>query len=188
MRRHGPWTITQSTKIYQDPWIRLDRDEVIRPDGLTGTYSTVQLKSGVTVIALDDQDFVHLTSEFHYAVGRTTLEGVSGGIEAGETAQWTAQRELLEELGIGAARWTSLGTVDPFTSAVNSPVQLYLAQELTFAEQKLEGTELIEHISLSLPTALEYIIDGRITHAPTCVALLKIWYQRHAPIRVSPAT
>jgi ADP-ribose pyrophosphatase len=179
MRRHGPWTIVKSTEIYQDPWIHLNRDEVIRPDGLAGTYSTVELKAGVTVVALDDQGVVHLTSEFHYAVGRVTLEGASGGIESGEAPLESAQRELREELGIIAGRWTSLGTVDPFTAAVRSPVALYLAEELTFAESQLEGTELIERVSMPLSEAIESVMDGRITHAPSCVALLKILLRQH---------
>jgi ADP-ribose pyrophosphatase len=178
MRRHGPWTIVQSSLIYQDPWIRLDKDDVIRPDGLTGTYSTIQLKPGVTVIAIDGQDVVHLTSEFHYAVGRVTLEGASGGIEEHESPLLSAQRELLEELGIVAGRWTSLGCVDPFTSAVRSPVELFLAEELTFQETQLEGTELIERVPMPLEQAIQCVIDGRITHAPTCVALLKIHLQQ----------
>ncbi len=82
MHRHGPWTIVKNHKIYQDPWVALQRDDVIRPDGLPGSYSTVEIKPGVTVVALDEQNIVHLTSEFHYAVGRVTLEGVSGGLKA----------------------------------------------------------------------------------------------------------
>ena len=178
MRRHGPWTITDSTKVYEDPWIRLDHDKVIRPDGLAGTYSTVILKAGVTVIALDELDNVHLTSEFHYAVGRVTLEGVSGGIEPGEEPLETAQRELVEELGILAAGWTSLGSCDPFTSAIRSPVDLFLAEQLSFTDVSPEGTELIERVSLTLSDAIEHVSDGRITHAPTCIALLKIWHRR----------
>lgn len=185
MRRHGPWTIVHSHLIYQDPWIRLDKDDVIRPDGLTGTYSTIQLKPGVTAIALDRHGVVHLTSEFHYAVGRVTLEGASGGIEENESPLSSARRELLEELGIVAGRWTSLGCVDPFTSAVRSPVELFLAEELTFQETQLEGTELIERVSMPLEQAIECVMDGRITHAPTCVALLKIRLQ-YAEARFPP--
>ncbi len=173
MRRHGPWTIVTSTKIYQDPWIRLDCDQVIRPDGLAGTYSVVDLKSGVTVIAVDSEDVVHLTSEFHYAVGRTTLEGASGGIEVGESPLESAGRELREELGIVAQKWTDLGSVDPFTSAVRSPVQLFLAEDISFVQTELEGTELIERVAMPLTEAMRAVMDGRITHAPTCVALLK---------------
>jgi len=174
MRRHGPWTITRSHPIYEDPWMQVAQDEVIRPDGLAGTYSTVILKAGVTVIALDEQSNVHLTSEFHYAVGRTTLEGVSGGIEPGEDPLETARRELREELGLVAAKWTPLGRCDPFTAAIRSPVQMYLAEELTFTEVQPEGTELIERVTVTLDEAITCVMDGRITHAPTCIALLKI--------------
>ncbi len=179
MRRHGPWTITESTKVYEDPWIRLDRDLVIRPDGLAGTYSTVQLKPGVTVIAIDENDIVHLTSEFHYAVGRVTLEGVSGGIESNEDASLAADRELREELGIIASKWTHLGSIDPFTSAINSPVQLYLAEQLKFTDVQPEGTELIERVSMPFTQAIQSVIDGSISHGPTCVALLKISHLRN---------
>jgi ADP-ribose pyrophosphatase len=178
MRRHGPWTITQSAKIHEDPWVRLDLDQVIRPDGLPGTYTTVQLKPGVTVIAIDQQDNVHLTSEFHYAVGRVTLEGVSGGIEPHEAPLICAKRELVEELGIVAAQWTHLGTVDPFTAAIRSPVELYLAEELSFTDVQPEGTELIERVTMPFQDAINHVMESRITHAASCVALLKIWQRR----------
>lgn len=174
MRQHGPWTIVRTDKIYQDPWMRLDRDEVIRPDGLPGSYATLELKAGVTVVALDHARMLHLTSEFHYAVGRVTLEGASGGIEREESAQQAAERELREELGIIAQRWTSLGRVDPFTAAVRSPVELFVAEQLTFVPTELEGTELIQRVSLPFDQAVHHVMDGRITHAPTCVAILKI--------------
>ncbi len=178
MQPHGPWTIVKKHRIYQDPWVVLERDDVIRPDGLAGSYSTVQIKQGVTVIALDKENVVHLTSEFHYAVGRTTLEGVSGGIEDGESPQTSAQRELLEELGIVAQQWTSLGTVDPFTSSIRSPVQLYLAEQLSFEATQLEGTELIERVAMPLVEAVAAVMDCRITHAPSCVAILKVAHLR----------
>ncbi len=177
MQQHGPWTIVKNHKIYRDPWVALERDDVIRPDGLPGSYSTVEIKPGVTVIALDQQNIVHLTSEFHYAVGRVTLEGVSGGIETDEAPLESAKRELLEELGIIAQQWTSLGFVDPFTSAVRSPVQLYLAEQLSFEATQLEGTELIERVSMPLADAIAAVMDSQITHAPTCVALMKIFYR-----------
>lgn len=174
MRTHGPWTINSSQHVYGDPWISLQVDQVTRPDGLLGTYSTVRLKPGVCVIAVDEQRQVHLTHEFHYAVGRFTLEGVSGGIEAGEVAQLAAERELAEELGLLASKWKWLGQVDPFTSAIASTVDLYLAQELSHCPTAPEGTEQIEHIVLPFAQALDLVRRSEITHAPTCVALLRI--------------
>jgi ADP-ribose pyrophosphatase len=182
MQRHGPWTITHSHPIYQDPWIRVVRDDVIRPDGLPGTYSTVQLKAGVTAIALDDAEHVLLTREFHYAVGRVTLEGASGGIESDESAEQAAARELLEELGIRAGRWTDLGTVDPFTAAILSPTRMFLARDLDFQPPQLEGTEQIECVRMPLSEAIQLVLDSQITHGATCVALLKIQHLLRAGI------
>lgn len=174
MRDHGPWKIRQSSDIYQDPWVRVQRDEVVRPDGQDGSYATLHLRSGVCVVAVDNAQNVHLTKEFHYAVGRTTIEGVSGGIEDGESHQLTAKRELAEELGLEARRWTHLGQIDPFTGSVYSTVDLYLAQDLTKCPAAPEGTELIEPVEVPLAEAIEMVRNGQITHSPTCVVLLRL--------------
>lgn len=173
-RRHGPWRIVASSERYRDPWVQVVRDEVIRPDGLPGSYCVVTLKPGVCVVALDAEDHVHLTREFHYAVGAETIEAVSGGRDGEELPLLAAQRELREELGLVAARWEDLGRVDPFTANVYSPTQLYLAMELTQVERQLEGTELIEAYPLPFEAAIDMVMTGQITHAPTCTALLKI--------------
>ena len=173
MRKHGPWTIHQSREMYADPWIQVNRDEVTRPDGAPGSYATVRVKRGVCVIALDEVGQVHLTKEFHYAVGRVTIEGVSGGIEDDEAPQLAAARELAEELGWRAAKWSHLGQVDPFTSSICSTVDLFLAQQLEHCGTDPEGTELIEPINLPLDEAVA-MVGSDITHAPSCVALLLI--------------
>ena len=174
-RAYGPWTILAEREVYRDPWTCLHRHEVRRPDGNPGTYSVVHLKPGVCAIALDDDERVHLTEEFHYAVGRVTLEGVSGGVEPDELLEVGARRELREELGITAERWLDLGRVDPFTASVLCPTQLFLARGLTFGMPELEGTETIRRATFPLSEAVAMVWNGRITHAPTCVGLLKTW-------------
>src|SRR5262249_18309453 len=140
MRQHGPWKIRASHQVYRDPWIEVQQDDVVRPDGKDGTHVIVRLKPGVCVVALGGEGFGYLTEEFHYAVGRDGIEAVSGGIEPGESPLGTAQRELQEELGIAAAEWTDLGVVDPFTSVVVSPTRLYLARSLRFGDVSQDGT------------------------------------------------
>jgi len=173
MIERGPWKVVQSRDVYADPWIRVQIDDVIRPDGRPGIHSIIHIKPGVCVLAMDAERNVYLTEEFHYAVGRVTLEGVSGGIEPSETPRQTAERELREELGIVATRWTELGELDPFTANVHSPTTLFLARDLTFVSTAHEGTEKIQCIRLPLAEAMQLLIDGTITHAPTCVLLLK---------------
>ena len=173
MKPHGPWTIVASQPIYRDPWVTVSRDDVIRPDGQPGTHAVVDIKPGVAVLALDDTGFVYLTDEFHYGVGRHTLEVVSGGCNPGEEPLTTAQRELREELGIDAADWTALGVVDPFTSVGVSPTRLFLARQLTFGEHAQEGTERIRCVKMSLAEAIAAVMDSRITHGPSGVLIFK---------------
>jgi len=173
MRLHGPWKILQSHVEYQDPWIHVRRDDVIRPDNQPGSYTVVSLKPGVSVLAIDDAGHVCLTEEFHYGVGRVTIEVVSGGIESGEGPLLTAQRELAEELGITANEWAHCGVCDPFTASVVSPTQLYLARDLTFGEHQQEGTEQIRLVKMRLDEAVEAVMDGTITHGPSGVLILK---------------
>lgn len=176
--QHGPWTIKATQEIYHDPWVRLQRDEVIRPDGHPGSYAVAHLKPGVCVIAIDDEHRVHLTEEFHYGVGRVTLEGVSGGVEPGETTEQTAHKELAEELGIVAGTLTSLGFVDPFTANVVSPTEMFVAEDLKFGAARPEGTEIIQRAEMAFADAVEAVMEGIITHAPSCVAILKVWKRR----------
>ena len=172
MKPHGPWKIKKTDDVYKDAFIHVWLDQVVRPDGDDGQHVVVTMKPGVCVLAIDENNNVHLTSEFHYGVGRVSLEAVSGGIEPGEDPDLTAKRELQEELGLEAENWEYLTTVDPFTTIVVSPTRLYIATGLTEVETDLEGTEQIERVTLSLEEAVARVTRGEITHAPTCVALL----------------
>lgn len=171
--QHGPWRVLQRKAVYQDPWLKVERDDVIRPDGESGTYCVAYLKPGVCVVAIDHHQQISLTSEFHYGVGRITLEAVSGGIEPGDTPMETARRELLEEVGLTARTWIALGVVDPFTANVVSPTRLYLAMGLTQGEAQPEGTEVIESVQMPLKKAIDMVMRSEITHAPSCEAILR---------------
>lgn len=173
MREHGPWKVRSSREVHRDPWVSVSVDEVIRPDGKPGTFSVVGIVPGACVLAVDDAGTAHLTEEFRYAVGRPSLEGVSAGTETGEDPLAAARRELREVLGIEAALWTHLATLDSITSLVRAPVQLFLAEQLTFGPPRRDGTEQVRHVQIPLVEAVRAVFDGRITHAPTCVAVLQ---------------
>jgi ADP-ribose pyrophosphatase len=158
---------------YTDPWVKVQRDEVIRPDGLPGTYAVVHIKPGICVLAMDDSDNVHLTEEFHYAVNRVTLECVSGGRDGEEEPLLAAKRELREELGIEADEWLDLGLVNPLTASLLSPTQLFLARKLRFRSASPDATEVIRHVVMPFSEAVEKVMQSEITHAPSMTLILK---------------
>lgn len=172
-RPHGPWQILATHQVYKDNWLDLRKDDVIRPDGKPGTHVVAVFRHGVSVLLLDDEGAVYLTEEFHYGVGRKTLEVVSGGIEEGEAPLLTARREAAEELGISAREWIDLGTFDAFTTMVNSPARLFLARGLSFGNCSPDGTELIRCVKVPFEEAVEMVMDSRITHGASCALILK---------------
>jgi ADP-ribose pyrophosphatase len=177
MRKNGPWMVLTTEELYRDPSFTLTRDEVIRPDGQPGTFNVARAKPGVAVLALDDAGCCHLTEEFRYGVGRWSLEVAGGDREPGEEPPAAARRVLRDDLGIEAAEWTALGGLDPFTSLLVAPVHLFLARGLRFSAPLREATDLLRPVQLPLEEAVRAVLDGRITHGPSCVLLLRAQLQ-----------
>ncbi len=172
-RKNGPWTIKETIPKYKNPWIEVKEDQVIRPDGKPGIFGIVNMKSGISVLPIDDDGFVYLTDEFHYAIEKDSIEVVSGAIDDNETPIITAKRELEEELGIKANEWTELGVVNPFTTVIKSPAYLFLARKLTFTKSNQEGTENIKLVKVKFKEAVKMVMESKITHSPSCVLILK---------------
>jgi 8-oxo-dGTP pyrophosphatase MutT (NUDIX family) len=172
-RKHGPWTINETVRKYRNDFIEVNEDEVIQPDGKPGQYATVMMKAGVNVLAIDEEGNAYLTSQFRYAVGRESIEVVSGAIDEGEEEKDAARRELREEVGIDAGELISLGQHDLDTSIVHCPASLFLARGLKFIETEQEGTESIRLEKMKLDEAVRKVMRSEITHMPTCVLILK---------------
>lgn len=173
----GPWHVRSSRDLLHNQFARVAVDHVTRPDGADGEHVVVAIKPGVCVLPLDAGGNLLLTREYHYAIARYSLEGVSGGRDAGrdgstESPEACARRELREELGIEASRIDRLTVIDPFTSIMVSPTAVFVARDLVEGAAAPEGSEQIAMVRVPLGEALELVRRGEITHAPTCVGIL----------------
>jgi ADP-ribose pyrophosphatase len=148
-------------------------DQVIRPGGSEGLFGVVEMVGGSSVLAIEENNDVHLVREYKYAVGRDSLEVVSGAIDAGETPLEAARRELREEAGLIAAEWHALGTVDPFTTAIRCTNHLFLAKGLSPTSADPDDGEEIALVRVSLEAALQMVLAGGITHASSCILILR---------------
>ncbi len=172
-RPNGPWTIHTTTIIHRDTFIELSQDEVTRPDGRRGNYAVVKMKPGAAVLPIDAERNVYLVKQFRYALGRESLEVVSGGIDGGETPAEAARREALEEAGVEAATVVPLGTIEMDTSIILNPVHQFLAEDIMPGTPKRESTEIMETIRMPLEEAVRKVMNGEIFHGPSCVLILK---------------
>lgn len=172
-KKNGPWVIKYTIPKYKNPWIEINEDQVIRPDGKPGIFGIVKMVPGISVLPLDEDGSVYLTEEFRYAIGKNSIEAASGGIDDNEKPLDAAKRELEEELGIYADEWIDLGVINPFTSVVYSPAHLFLAKKLKLSTTNHEGTEIIKIKKMKIEKAINLVLKSKITHGPTCVLILK---------------
>src|SRR5205085_9039636 len=120
--KKGPWEVQQTNRIFKDRFIEVNCDRVVGPHNTQTTYSTVNLKPGVAVLAVDTNDQVFLTKQYRYSINKESVEVVCGGIDGNVLPLSAAQSELQEEIGIQAADWIDLGTIDMDSSVVHCPV------------------------------------------------------------------
>jgi ADP-ribose pyrophosphatase len=173
-RKIGDWTQLDTKKIFENDFFTVREDDVIEPDGKNGKYATIDVKSGVAVLPLDDEDNVYLTRQFRYAIERPSVEAIAGSLDDEEPLDG-AKREAKEELGIEAREWTPLGKIEVLTSICRSTTYLFLAGGLTFTKPERESTEDIKQLRTTLDEAFEKVISGEIVHADTCVLVVRAW-------------
>jgi ADP-ribose pyrophosphatase len=171
--KRGEWTVLAYAVLYSNPWITVREDRVIQPDGQEGTFGIVEMKPGVSVLPVDDDSTVYLVRVFRYTLDRDSLEALAGGVEEDEDPIDAARRELREEAGIEAMDLIDLGVVDQLTEVVVSPDHLFLARGLSFTQSDQEETEDIERVAVPLAQAVEWALDGTVSHAASVVLILK---------------
>ena len=170
---NNPFTLISTKHIYDNPWIAVREDTVIRPWGKEGIFGIVTMQDGVTIIAVDNANNVITTNEFAYAIHSYSLEWVSGGIDHDESPLECAKRELKEETGYEANEWIDLGYIDPFTSIIRARNILFLARDLKLWSMNPDEWEILNVGKIAYKKALEMVMNSEISHWASVVAILK---------------
>jgi len=130
------------------------------------------------MVVLDDQDQVLLVRQHRPAVGEDLLELPAGTIEPGESPDACARRELAEELGMAASRWTPLAQCYSSPGFCTELIHLYLAEGLTPAQGQPDEDEAITVERLPLAEAPARVADGTIRDAKSVAGLMLVALER----------
>ncbi len=169
----NPWTTLESRAIYDNPWISIREDQVIRPDGKPGIYGVVHYKNkAIGVLPVDDDGHVWLVGQYRYPLNLYSWEIPEGGGHESEEPEEAARRELREETGLVAERIEFIGRSHLSNSVGDELAFLYRASSLTLGESEPEGTEQLQVRRFDWPTVWGMILDGRITDSMSLIALL----------------
>ncbi|HEX9995681.1 MAG TPA: HAD-IA family hydrolase [Abditibacterium sp.] len=171
---HNPWRTTGSRAIYDNPWISVREDQVIRPDGKRGIYGAVSMKNrAIGVLPLHEDGTVTLVGQYRYTMNEYSWEIPEGGCPNDEEPIEAARRELWEETGLGAAQIEPLGgEIHPSNSVTDERAQLFVATGLSQGNAAPEGTEKLSLKRIPLEKAVEMAKNGEIRDGLSVIALL----------------
>lgn len=167
-----PWRTRSSRVVYQNPWIRVDEDQVQLPDGRTTLYGVVRCGECVGVLPFLDADTVVLIRQYRYVARGVYWEMPTGGVHPGESLEAAAQRELSEEIGYRAARLTPLVSYHTSKSVVDETAHLFYGEALTPIVTPGDVTEFIEVRPLPFAEAIRLVESGEIKDSMTVIAVL----------------
>jgi 8-oxo-dGTP pyrophosphatase MutT (NUDIX family) len=169
----NPWRTQASREVYDNDWINVREDSVVRPDGESGIYGVVHFKNiAVGVLALAEDD-VYLVGQYRYTLESYSWEIPEGGCPEGEEPLRAAQRELEEETGLRAERWEKLGEAHLSNSVSDELAVLFVAYGLTQGEHNPEGTEQLKVRRVPFAEALRMALAGEITDAMSLLAIFQ---------------
>lgn len=168
----NPWRTSSSKEVYENPWIRIREDKVVRPDGEPGIYGVVHYKNIAIGILPVEDGHIYLVGQYRYPLDQYSWEIPEGGCPEGEDLLTAAQRELAEETGLRAENWKLMGEAHLSNSVSDERAVWFLATGLTQGQQEPEGTEQLNIRRLPAEQVLGMALTGEITDALSLLAIM----------------
>ncbi len=174
VKKHG-WQKLSAETVYDNPWIRVENHEVINPSGNTSQYGKICFKNlAVAILAVDEERNIHLVGQYRYTLDEYSWELPMGGAPLAEDTLLAAKRELKEETGVTAARWSEIMRLHTSNSVTDEQGVVFLARDLTAGDPDPEDTEVLAIRKLPLSEAVTWIEAGKITDAISVAAILRL--------------
>lgn len=176
MKIPNPWRTRSQRLLYDNPWISVREYQVLNPSGQPGIYGKVHFKNiAVGIVPIDERGYTYLVGQYRYTLDEYAWEIPEGGCPLGqETPLHAAQRELLEETGLTAGRWSPLLKLHTSNSTTDEVGYAFVAEDLHLGAAQPDPTEALRLWHLPLEQAIDMALNDRITDALSALALLKI--------------
>jgi ADP-ribose pyrophosphatase len=152
--------------------IRVAVDTTTAPDGTVIRRDMIFHPGAVVILPVLDADRVVLLRNHRFVIGETLWECPAGTVEPNEPLLDCAKRELIEETGYTAERWTSLGYLYASPGVLDEKLHLFVAEGLTPGEMKPEADEQLHPEVVRLDKAVRMCLSGEIKDAKTITSLL----------------
>ena len=173
----GKGHTVSSKTVYKGKVFFVTRDEVVEPGGVHATRDVIRHNGSVVILAVDTKSNpadpgILLIRQYRHAAGQFLLELPAGRIEPGEKLIPAAKRELIEETGYRAKKWSKHIKYFASPGFLTEAMNILLAEDLTLGEATPEDDERIELCMTPLSEVLNLIHTGKILDGKTLIGVL----------------
>ena len=170
-------TILDSQVAFEGPLFRVTRDHIIEPGGQESHKDVIRHNGSVVILAVDPgkkkkDPWVVIERQYRHAAGQFLWELPAGKLDAGEAPIDGARRELAEETGYQAKKWSELVVYFASPGFLGESMKVFLAEELVAGDAHPEEDEHIDFRLVKLSELLEMVDKGKIVDGKTLTSVL----------------
>jgi 8-oxo-dGTP pyrophosphatase MutT (NUDIX family) len=171
----NPWRTLSEKKIYENDWIMLNEHQVINPNGNKGIYGKVSFKNkAIGIIPLDAHQYTWIVGQYRYTLDEFSWEIPMGGGPISVDILESAKRELLEETGLIAKKWTQILRIHTSNSVTDEEGFVFLAEDLFQSQPEFDDTEKIIIKKLPFSDVYDMVINNQITDSISIAGILRL--------------
>ncbi len=164
--------ILKSEIAYSGKKFSIIKEQILLPNGRVALREIVNFPGASAILPILDSNKILLVKQFRTTLHQWILEIPAGTLKPNEDPLSCAKRELEEETGYIAHKWTKLASIYTSPGYTNEILHIFLAENLEKTVKKPEETEVLENVIISYDEALKKILSGEIRDGKTIVALL----------------
>ncbi len=170
--------------VYDGIFLKMKRDTVSLPDGQQAVREYLTHPGAVAIVALLDDGRVLLERQYRYPIAKACIEIPAGKLDPNENPLLCAQRELAEETGYTAKKWSYIRRIHPVISYSTEFIDIYLAEGLVPGDRHLDEEEFLDVFAAPLEQLIAWVEEGEITDVKTTISTY--WLDRYRRGLVSP--
>ncbi len=173
----NPWEILDTVDVYESDWISLVKHNVLDPKKNKAVYSIVKFKhTAIGVLPLDKDLNTWIVGQYRFPINKYSWEIPEGGGSLSEAPVEAAKRELSEEVGISAKKYTLIQEFNTTNSCTDEKAYLYVAQDLSFHDSHPDDNEELKVKKIPFEKLYQMVLNGEITDSLTIIAAHKTKY------------
>ncbi|MDY6881720.1 MAG: NUDIX hydrolase [Desulfatiglans sp.] len=159
--------VNRRVTIHEGRVFQMVSENITLANGASVNMEIIHHPGASAIVPFSDQDTIVLLQQYRHALRESIWEIPAGTLHEDETPIECAKRELKEETGFLASTWRELGQITPVPGYSDERIHLFLAFDLTRAEQTLDEDEMIEVRWKSVHDIMNMIAAGEITDGKT---------------------